>query len=508
MIEVIRSACYPVVMNNGDTCKLCGYRSEEERNLAGLHKWRIDCVRCGSYRITDIAYKVTPLPDIESRIYLLSGVTRNAPEDSPLEVRSQHLNSLTDFNNLVSPYASLEDSKKEQLILKYVARKSEHRGANVRLVPGDDYPVGYCKNRDEFIFYVEDLCQEELLTMRTDEQPIVMEVVLTTKGWQSAQTDEMPNDDQQQITESKTMTSNADEDYEYDVALSFAGEHRAIAEEMFNLLKSGGANVFYDYDHMAELWGTNGYDQFSDVYQNKARYCIMLISKEYAEKAWPNLERKNAQARAFEQRTEYILPVRIDDTPIPGLPSTTICLDLREQTVEDIVQITLEKLGKHTVSESPPISTPSNIPLPNVKRQITERDRDKFLRQSYDEIRAFFELGVKELEKQGTGIEADVEKEHNSRFVARAYVNGAKRSQCKIWIGGMSEASIAFSNQDSAFGNDSSMNDWLVLVEAEGTLLLKASGMAFMSTVDPDKLMTQKEAAEYYWKRFIEPLER
>ena len=35
-------------------------------------------------------------------------------------------------------------------------------------------------------------------------------------------------------------------EYEYDVALSFAGEDRHHAEKLANLLKSGGYRVFYD----------------------------------------------------------------------------------------------------------------------------------------------------------------------------------------------------------------------------------------------------------------------
>jgi hypothetical protein len=67
------------------------------------------------------------------------------------------------------------------------------------------------------------------------------------------------------------------------------------------------------------LFGKNLYTHLSDVYQNQARYCVMFLSKHYAKKAWTNHEREAAQARAFREHEEYILPVRLDDTEIPGM---------------------------------------------------------------------------------------------------------------------------------------------------------------------------------------------
>ena len=46
----------------------------------------------------------------------------------------------------------------------------------------------------------------------------------------------------------------------------------------------------------------------------------MFLSKYYAAKLWTNLERQASQARAFRENTEYIMPVRLDETVLPGLP--------------------------------------------------------------------------------------------------------------------------------------------------------------------------------------------
>ena len=46
---------------------------------------------------------------------------------------------------------------------------------------------------------------------------------------------------------------------------------------------------------------------------------MIFASKHFSEKLWATHERRAAQARAFESHREYILPVRIDDTEIPGI---------------------------------------------------------------------------------------------------------------------------------------------------------------------------------------------
>ena len=69
--------------------------------------------------------------------------------------------------------------------------------------------------------------------------------------------------------------------------------------------------------------GKNLYTYLFDLYKDKARYCVMFISKYYKEKLWASHERKAIQERIFtEFDSEYLLPVRLDDTTIDGVGKT------------------------------------------------------------------------------------------------------------------------------------------------------------------------------------------
>ena len=148
------------------------------------------------------------------------------------------------------------------------------------------------------------------------------------------------------------------QEYEYDVTLSFAGEDRAHAEALARLLKNDGYKVFYDRYEWARLWGENLYDEFSAVYKDKARYCVIFVSEHYARKLWTNHERQNAQARAFQESGAYILPILLDDTEIQGILPTVGYLDLRSMSIEDVYSVLLEKLqeGSSETTINPPTS--------------------------------------------------------------------------------------------------------------------------------------------------------
>lgn len=111
--------------------------------------------------------------------------------------------------------------------------------------------------------------------------------------------------------------------YEYDVALSFAGEDRSFVEDCAEILRSLNINVFYDNYEKEILLGKNLYSYLADIYQNRARFAVVFVSKSYKEKRWTKHELEYITARKFTQTEEYLLPVKLDETEINEIPLTT-----------------------------------------------------------------------------------------------------------------------------------------------------------------------------------------
>ena len=132
--------------------------------------------------------------------------------------------------------------------------------------------------------------------------------------------------------------------FEFDIALSFAGENRSYVDQVANLLRDKGVTVFYDVFEEANLWGKNLYEYLTEIYKDKALFTIMFISEHYKCKLWTNHERQAMQARAFQENQEYILPARFDDTQIPGILPTIAYISLNNRDPNSFVEVILKKL--------------------------------------------------------------------------------------------------------------------------------------------------------------------
>lgn len=132
--------------------------------------------------------------------------------------------------------------------------------------------------------------------------------------------------------------------YEYHVVFSFAGEERKYVKAVATHLQRSKIKVFYDEFEKVNLWGKDLYTHLDNVYRNKGHFCVMFISENYQRKNWTNHERESAQARAFQENEEYILPARFDNTEIPGVRPTIGYISLRNLTPQQFAQIVIQKL--------------------------------------------------------------------------------------------------------------------------------------------------------------------
>gem|GEM_PF-3179131 len=135
--------------------------------------------------------------------------------------------------------------------------------------------------------------------------------------------------------------------FEFDLAISFAGEDREIAKEISEALKNRGYRIFYDEYEKSKMWGKDLYEYLSVIYSTKAKYCLIILSESYVKKDWTRLERKAAQSKAFQDENEYILPLRLDDAVVPGILPTTGYIDFRNEKFENIIDLLVQKINNY-----------------------------------------------------------------------------------------------------------------------------------------------------------------
>jgi hypothetical protein len=135
--------------------------------------------------------------------------------------------------------------------------------------------------------------------------------------------------------------------FQWDVAISHAGEDLQVAIAVKTKLDSVGIRAFLAAAHRAELWGKDLSDEFKKAYGPNSRYMLVLISKYYPAKDWTNFEFDIARGEEKSRKEEFILPVRLDDTLLFGLRSTRAYFDFKKDGgVEGIARFLLQKLSR------------------------------------------------------------------------------------------------------------------------------------------------------------------
>ena len=154
---------------------------------------------------------------------------------------------------------------------------------------------------------------------------------------------------------------------DYQVALSFAGEQRRYVEEVARHLTARSIAVFYDGFEQVWLWGRDGVETFHEVFSEKAKHVVMFISAEYVNKPWTRVERKAALSRMIREEAEYVLPVRFDDTAVPGLPDTVQYLRAIKYSPAELAALIAERLGV-----APFAGKASDVPPPRMTSPVGE----------------------------------------------------------------------------------------------------------------------------------------
>lgn len=249
----------------------------------------------------------------------------------------------------------------------------------------------------------------------------------------------------------------------FDIALSFAGEDREYVDQVATFLRQKGISVFYDLFEDANLWGKNLYDYLSDIYQNQAKYTILFISDSYNRKLWTNHERQAMQARAFQESEEYILPVKFDDTKIPGILPTIGYIDLRTKSPEQLVEIIERKLiysGGTVPSENLRKALSTITPLPKIT--TLQNTISVFDNNGNPIAKAQISLSA----DNGTCLSSTTDKD------GQGYFTISTRRMYKVLVAHPGFQSVIFDNYDP----NSDLRIELTDIENIGSLIIQSTG--------------------------------
>ena len=126
--------------------------------------------------------------------------------------------------------------------------------------------------------------------------------------------------------------------------LSFAGADRTLAVELACALELKGIRVFYQGALHASQWTEEFHKPLSEIFERCANYYLMLVSEQYVTNEWTAHRRAELHARTLALGADYVLPIRIDDSELPGLPDGVELLTMDAPNRANIVALVVDKI--------------------------------------------------------------------------------------------------------------------------------------------------------------------
>ncbi|CAK0768750.1 ATPase [Gammaproteobacteria bacterium] len=99
---------------------------------------------------------------------------------------------------------------------------------------------------------------------------------------------------------------------QYDIALSFSGTDRYVAERLFSLLSEHDLSVFYDKNEQHRILAENIEEYLGPIYKSEASLVVVLLSPEYPSRIWAKFESEQFKKRL---KKGSIVPIWFKNNP-------------------------------------------------------------------------------------------------------------------------------------------------------------------------------------------------
>ncbi len=308
-----------------------------------------------------------------------------------------------------------------------------------------------------------------------------------------------------------TMSDN----YEYDLAVSFAGEDRIFVEAVVEACKLRGFKVFYYHDVVNAWLGKDFLREQRRIYGEGTRYFVPFISKHYLSKPITTDEFRTALSTDVQKFGGYILPLKMDDTKIPAdllLPSTEY-IRVDGKSPEAVADILHER-----VHGLPSSSTPLQIPSKD-DDVLSGFKKPKPLATNFNsykagqEVLAYFQTvlltRIGSLEEAGYAATLMTP---DGMLALRIETGNQTIYALDAWQGVMgNDKALGF---NEGFGrhtmSKSSMTATATPVPGDksGDVLLQVTNLSLLPHIGTESLLTKEAFLEAIWNKIMERLDR
>ncbi len=300
----------------------------------------------------------------------------------------------------------------------------------------------------------------------------------------------------------------------YDLAVSFAGEHRDYVEQTVRACEELGLRVFYDRDVSNEWWGKNYVREQRKVYASQTRYFVPFVSSEYLARPITMDEFSAAMMTAVKQGDGYVLPVLIGDVEIPHdlIHPHIHYLRARDHTPEQLAAQLQARVKQAETSgqEARNITTVVQEAMALRLPKVVPTDFSKYeeLQVAFEYLGDQFQAAAPQLRTQG--FICTVSRTHD-RVSVRIEHRGDTVYALDIYKGGsMGDDKLTFGLGHHR-GLSSGINGWAepFFDKQASQPKLKMTDLSVLSNFGGggDRALTKDELFRALWERIVDQLE-
>lgn len=141
-----------------------------------------------------------------------------------------------------------------------------------------------------------------------------------------------------------------------------------------------------------------------------------------------------------------------------------------------------------------------------MERRLTDLDRDRFVRQTFEYVTEYFANSLDEVQKRSDSVEGSLVRLDANRFTASAYCDGRKAAAITVYLGGMHRATGAISFHLSDDGATNTSNGSFHIADDRGQLGF--TNLFGTTNGSRERSLGHEEVAEQIWSAFFDPLSR
>ncbi len=316
-----------------------------------------------------------------------------------------------------------------------------------------------------------------------------------------------------------------------DFFISYTSADKAWAEWIGFVLEEEGFTV------AVQAWDFRPGSNFVLEMQkaaSEADRTILVLSPDYLTSQFASSEWASAFAQDPQGLDKKLLPIIVRDCQPGGLLRPVVHINLigvGEAAARDrLTQGVSAKRAKpsqrpaYPGTRKPPVQkvypgalslsarpSAAAVYMPSIKHAASDMEKRQFIKLSFELISSHFQAGLTALGRRDAVIEHDFELNTATEFTAEIFVHGKSICRCRVWRGGLhSQNGISYA-EGATFSTGGGCNEILTIQDSGPELhlvALMAAAYSQTARVYDTKRLTQEHAADYLWRRFVEPLER